>query len=122
MPTSAQFVEAVRKIAKENKDYIYRDNASACVYFDWETETGSCIIGKASEELGLTKLDFPGQKNHKPISDNLGIFSDYSPIQAGQDFWDNIRWLGNVQHEQDMGRSWGAAVIVADGLAKDRDI
>jgi len=119
MPTSAQFVETVRKIAAKNPDHVYRDHNRSCIYFYTDNDEGACIIGKAAEELGMTRNDFLGEKNHIPVMSSLHIFSDYEfGIKPSKEFWHNVRWLGYVQNSQDMGESWGFAVEDADSAER----
>lgn len=116
MPTSAQFVETVRKIAAKNPDHVYREHNRSCLYFYTDNDKGACIIGKAAEELGMTRDDFPGENNLMPVMSVRHIlFSDYEfGIDPSPEFWKNVCWLGKVQNRQDLGESWGFAVEDAD--------
>lgn len=118
-PTTAigrRLVDAVRKLAAENPDFMYtRQDASnptpdevfaACNYYPTEGNPQGCIIGAAMRSLGHD-LDAPAWRciaAYEALGDTFGEAIDHG-TQA---------WATAVQANQDAGMTWSQAVRAAD--------
>jgi hypothetical protein len=110
--TDEQFYAAVRKVAAEAPNTVYRTTipdhqrcATNCFYVhtDWNGDpvSAGCIIGKALHALGIpleTLREYEGAPAQRVLA-GLGIGS-----WAAQDT------ARDVQVTQDSGETWGAAV------------
>lgn len=106
----------IRRLAAEKPDYVYQSPHGpngACMYTEIDSDTdkrvGSCIVGQALINLGVSA---EAMKTHEGES-ALSVISG-----NGELMWYEappvMRWISNVQHGQDNGRAWAAAVERAD--------
>jgi hypothetical protein len=102
--------QAVREIALEDPDYVYDRPYGGCVYFD-KDGCPSCLIGHGLAKLGITPERVGGYNNS-----GVGGLS-YEDIIVGED----IKWLMDVQDQQDAGEFWGNAVRFADLKKEQRN-
>jgi hypothetical protein len=111
-----KLIQAVREIAAERPDFVYpaqsRSDGPTCYY---TTEDGSpdCIIGHAMARIGQA---LPAQRRRDWNECHL---LNYSVREGGWPYvlnttQENLLWLGWVQHYQDSGYTWAAAVESAD--------
>lgn len=112
--TGADVIRAVRQLAAENPDKVYRrpEGAVRCSYLtDVSGELGcGCIVGQALERCGVV-LDGDEDNGHGP--DIVMGMHDVNFDQ--EEAW----WLTEVQSWQDgtswaPGETWGKAVAHAD--------
>ncbi len=114
--TTSQLAEAVRLVAKENRNFQYDADtmgiAHSCVYFrDGEP---SCIVGHGLSRLGLTIDDIDGLNESSDVYD----LAEY----LGLPFDRSLNFLFHVQSAQDSGKPWGEAVRSADSRVKEESI
>lgn len=119
-----KFVAEVRRLARENPDYVYavpREwseydqrfvEMPSCQYVETDEETGalcgSCIIGQALIACGFSEQELAADgintKGFASLSDELTL-----PIRP------KVRdWAATVQRRQDNKATWSAAVRHAD--------
>lgn len=110
--TDEQFYAAVRKVAAEAPNTVYRttipdhqNSGTNCLYVHTDTSdnpvSAGCIIGQALHALGvsLETLAMHERKSAHVVMADLGIGS-FDAQEAAR----------NVQISQDSGETWGAAV------------
>lgn len=120
--TAKELIEEVRKIAKENPDFVYakqegRTNDDNCSYFGRAIgdETGTpCIVGQALKNL---EVDTSALKEYEVLSIGSAIGDVLARELVAVEYTDSERqWLDRVQYSQDIMGSWGEAVVYADKL------
>lgn len=116
--TEEKVIEQVRKLAKENPNFVYMDrrtddveNWSYLGYSIDEPNVGrGCIVEQALLDLGVTKEELAeiGIENltSSAVIDKLGIVAERGHSQ----------YLDFVQDRQGTGESWGMAVKNADNV------
>lgn len=100
---------AVRAIAAEKPDFVYTNDGYQCLYRPKRLKSGvvsGCIIGEALRRIGISTagLDTPGANG---INTQLGRVGFNMNSQR-------VKWLGEVQAQQDTRGTWGTAVSMAD--------
>lgn len=111
MFTIHDVVAEVRSIASAHPDYTYRQDNEAegasCSYVNnMDGTTGGCIVGRALQNLGMTREELIKYENKNAFVMLADIF-----------FSDGVKerhWVSGVQSDQDMGLTWGEAVENAD--------
>lgn len=106
-----QLIAEVRRLAKEQPDFIYERSFGSffCKYTSGANCSG-CIFGQAVMNLwpdSLNTLKAVDDSNNFGIK---GLFQQLS-IEATRD---EIHWCMNVQDYQDKKINWGCCVIRAD--------
>lgn len=122
MTTSKELIEEVRKIAKENPDFVYakqegRTTDDNCSYFGRAIgdETGTpCIVGQALKNL---EVDTSTLKKYEEHNAGMAI-GDVLEREILDVKYNNteLNWLNRVQFSQDIMGGWGEAVEYADKL------
>lgn len=122
MTTSKELIEEVRKIAKENPDFVYakqvgRTTDDNCSYFGRAIGDGlgtPCIVGQALKNL---ELDISALEIHEVqgLGIAIGVVLERELLGIAYTETDR-RWLDRVQFSQDLMGSWGEAVEYADKL------
>lgn len=117
-PLNVQFLEqAVRKLAADSPDTLYckPDDSIFCSYSKGACTNGSvgCIMGQALVRCGLGTTLALAQKwgsinNFVLFITNTDLEKLPTPVVL------TIRWLQEVQTQQDQGRTWRDAVALAD--------
>lgn len=103
--TTGEFLHTLRQVvAEKGADYVYPESerleSGACRY--WHNGQPSCIIGHALDVLGLV-VPPPLEGSSAPyVLDEFG-----APVQVG-------RVAGYAQATQDLGGSWGEALMAAE--------
>lgn len=109
MITFKQLETEVRRLAKENPDYIYpaassgEDFSPSCFYMATD-DYPACIFGQALSNLGVVLNREYENNDIEVVMHRIGI-----TITASE-----ARWACRVQHYQDRGRIWGVAIASAD--------
>lgn len=108
--THEQLVSEVRKLAAERPDFTYKtpEWEISCLYWHKETGTPGCIFGHALANLGVDVSRIT-RSNAIDIALPEIIGNDYYKIPS-----DIRMWFNQVQEYQDVGISWGEAVVDAD--------
>jgi hypothetical protein len=113
--TDEQFYAAVRKVAAEAPNTVYRStvpdhqhSGTMCYYVHTDTSgnpvSAGCLIGKALHALGtpLETLALHEGKAAGSLLSDLGVGSD-----------DAQSWARAVQYRQDSGATWVEAAAIA---------
>lgn len=110
-------IKQVRQIAEEVPDYVYCRPADvrSCVYK--HNGKGSCLIGRALEQLGVL-----GQLNEDSAVNGVGIMSLFSEFgtsstKANMKASTQLQWLSHAQQGQDCRSTWGNCIARADRTA-----
>lgn len=105
----AQVKDAVKLLAKQYPDARYqRPTSGVCEYASGTVKNGpdteGCIVGQAIREVAPEYVD----KIRYSKSSAYGLFgySDNTEYVA--------KWISTVQVNQDVGRTWGEAVDIAN--------
>lgn len=120
MTTSKELIEEVRKIAKENPDFVYakqegRDTDDKCSYFGRAIGVGlgtPCIVGQALKNL---EVDTSALKVYEEEVLGIQIGDVLERELLNVEYNDSeLNWLNRVQFSQDIMGSWSEAVSYAD--------
>lgn len=100
-----QLIEETKKVAANNPDFVYKKERG-CVYV--RNGQPSCLIGHALWNLGLIDASL------ETCSDNeSGVEEIIDALHLNVDGDEQV-WLDNAQSSQDIGKSWGQAISLAD--------
>lgn len=114
--TTADVIAEVRKIAREDPDFVYGDGSNTCSYFGPSlgvTNGSPCIIGKALHNLEVdTSILF--KREAVSYSDRIGFVLKEGFVPVVSKVNSERIWLNRVQNQQDFGKSWSEAVVLAD--------
>lgn len=118
MTDAIQVIKAVREVAAEQPDHVYRkpDDASNCHYVDRDNgdRVPGCLVGQGLWKVGLIdgSLFDDYDVNGAGVAGILDYVQiDCLPIQS--------EWLERVQNRQDAGATWGEAVAYADSRTRE---
>lgn len=117
----AQIRWEITRLAVLKPDFKYFDanNLEAwetCSYVDDVTGEGSCIVGQALMNLGVSAEDlspYEGLGADQVIKELLNL-SEEDKIFNGR----TITWIREVQLQQDVNHSWALSVHIANEAAK----
>lgn len=116
--TVQDVVREVRRIAEEEPDFVYTiqpENATSgsCYYAsaDGQGNGRGCIVGQALGRLGVS-MEALGDLDKGEEASVIRVLPDILPVYASDE--GALNWLSDVQHQQDIGYQWGAAVRSAD--------
>lgn len=115
--TGEQIIQAVRDLAAERPDAVYRANGSGTCFYTRNGRSGEmgCIVGQALIRVDpavRSILEWLDDQSDIPCAfalfDNLYIKGRYSITPAQRE------WLYMAQAEQDRASPWSGAVEYAD--------
>ncbi|AWN03864.1 hypothetical protein PBI_PEREGRIN_24 [Rhodococcus phage Peregrin] len=117
----AQIRWEITRLAVLKPDFKYFDANNleeweTCRYVDEVTGEGSCIVGQALMNLGVSKEDLSQYEDlgaDQVIKELLNL-SEKDKIFNGR----TITWIREVQLQQDLNHTWAHAVHVANEAAK----
>jgi hypothetical protein len=122
--TPSDVVAKMRELAAERPDYVYDNEGmgnsmdgfspTSCFYRHGEDrERAGCIVGQALDRLGyVVPEELEGSTSTYVLN---YIFGAGTATQEGMA---DIRWVRDVQSQQDIGSTWGKAVAHADAVAE----
>lgn len=123
-------ITAIRELAAERPDFKYTDQEGSesddgCSYigsswFDSSKGEG-CIVGQALMRTGVKREDLKAVEDALSQALNVGQLHARNPELFGesQPTRDELRWMLDVQSQQDNERSWADAVTIADGILRN---
>ena len=101
-------VAAIRQLAGESPDFVYRKDGALCSYFPDDYNPQGCIVGAAMRQCGHTiAAHYENAVAENMVARILRL--RYTPKNA-----DVLRWITLVQGYQDQGLCWKFAVALAD--------
>lgn len=106
--TAGEFLHTLRQVvAERGANYVYPESerleSGACRY--WHNGQPSCMIGHALDVLGLVV-----PPSLEGLSAPYVLYEFGAPVQVG-------RVAVYVQAAQDLGGSWGEALVAAERVA-----
>ena len=107
----------VTQIAQEFPDYIYQYTEDGCVYRPTSGNPNGCIVGFAMRRLGYEGSDeMIGGANA-----SLPRFfkGELTTETYNECVVDDLKWIQNVQIDQDVGAPWSEAITRADDYLKE---
>jgi hypothetical protein len=101
----------LREFIRGREDFVYErpGDGKTCMY-TWDGQP-SCLVGQYLHHIGVP-IDVLAEHNEDQI-DDPGILATLDDV--GFEIEEEaVGWLYHAQHQQDIGRTWGAAVAFAD--------
>lgn len=111
LPTSADIVREVRRLAAERPDYVYEGGDDAGCRYDRAGGESGCIIGEALAALGLVQGELEAL-GYETVRAALDILAECGLV--GHLDESSVGFLEHVQRAQDKRLPWDAAVRVGD--------
>ena len=109
--TFKELENEVRKLAKENPDYVY-PRVRKCMY-NPDKEQPGCIFGQALARLGISGL---------PEGNTISTLIEVRKVSITEFTDRDLAWARDVQIAQDSGKTWSLAIKRADNIGPYRPV